>query len=126
MANEITVRSRMKVVKDGRVLHDSGNVVQQEDMGSDGGGKPGFQKIGTTYELIDVTDLLTVRWVEVINLDDTNYIEIGHETGGSVFHPFLELGPGQSNKFRMADGPILAMKADTAECQVSVKCWDAP
>ncbi len=51
------------------------------------------QEIGTSEEILETGDVATPGWAVFVNLDDTDYVEIGNFTGGT-FYPFLKLKPG--------------------------------
>ena len=53
----------------------------------------GTQTIGTTYEAITTGDLGSAGWAYFINLDSTNFVEIGLEVA-AAFQGFLKLPPG--------------------------------
>lgn len=72
------------------------------------------QPIGTGAETVVVTDLTTEGWCFMRNLDDTNFIEIGPDSGGQV--DFMKLLAGEFAVFPLAPGTVIKATADTAEC----------
>lgn len=76
------------------------------------------QVIGTTAEEINIGDIAADMAAVVIkNLDATNYIEIGGDSGLTVFK--IKLMPGQFCIFRPTNLSIYA-KANTADVRVQV------
>jgi C4-dicarboxylate-specific signal transduction histidine kinase len=76
------------------------------------------QVIGTSSELITLGDISGAPGYFIIkNLDSTNYIEIGGDTGLTVFK--LKLKPGQHHAFQPSAAAIYA-KANTASVRVQV------
>lgn len=74
----------------------------------------GVQEIGTTEEeLTQIAELGTPGYVYAVNLDDTNYVEIGSTTG--VYD--IKLKPGEIAVWRHNSGTVYA-KANTAACLV--------
>ena len=87
-------------------------------MTGNGGGNPGLQNIGTTYEAISFGDI-TPGLVFAKNLDDTNYVELGLDVS-LTFYPLIKLEPGDECVFRLAGSVSLYGKANTAavDCQI--------
>ena len=76
------------------------------------------QVIGTSSETITLGDISGAPGGFVIkNLDSTNFVEIGGDSGLTVFK--LKLLPGQFHFFQPSSGTIYA-KADTASVRVQV------
>jgi len=74
----------------------------------------GVQAIGTTEEEIaQGADLGTPGYMLIINLDDTNYVEIGSTTG--VYD--IKLKAGEFALYRHNSATVYA-KANTAACNV--------
>ena len=72
------------------------------------------QEIGTTEEILASGDIATPGWAVFLNLDDTNFIEIGSYVGGT-FYPFLKLLPGDKVLCRLGVSTSeLYSKSDTA------------
>ena len=99
MANEITVNLNV-VVRKGNLAETVSANFRATQTGT-GGPTPGVLSISTAGEDVTLTDLVTPGLCVVQNVDSTNYIEMGvHD--GAVFHPFLELQPGESYVFRFS------------------------
>ena len=66
------------------------------------------------HEALVVTGLTTlgVAWFE--NMDDTNFVEIGVDVGGT-FYPFQRINPGEAWPIRLSQSATVYAKADTAE-----------
>lgn len=55
----------------------------------------------------------------MINLDSTNYVDIGVEASGGAIFGFCRLKPGEPNgPFRVKPSVTLRSQANTASCQV--------
>ena len=110
MANEITFQGTLKFAKNGiveqRTLNCKADVAGAITAG-------GVQKIGTTHEALVMGDIGTAGWARFMNIDATNYVELGIVTGGT-FYPFAKLKPGETFPLRLGTNAPYA-KANTAE-----------
>ena len=77
---------------------------------------PGGVNIGTSEETINFGDI-TPGWVEIVNLDDTNFVDLGFSTG--VYG--ITLPVNGVCLFKMKSGATLYAKADTAACEISIR-----
>jgi hypothetical protein len=74
------------------------------------------QTIGTTSELVDFGDITGApQFVMIQNLDADNFIELGGDSGLTVFK--LQIPAGQSSIFSPSSGTLYA-KADTADVRI--------
>jgi hypothetical protein len=76
----------------------------------------GVQNIPTTAAGTALTfssSVSTAGWAWFINLDSTNYVEIGGQTGGTTFIPIVRIKPGGFAFFRAATTTLYA-RANTA------------
>lgn len=81
------------------------------------------QNIGTTSETIDFGNISgTPQAVMIRNLDATNFVEIGGDTGLTVFK--IKIPKGQSTIIYPSSGTIYA-KADTAAVNILVTACEA-
>lgn len=79
--------------------------------------------VGTTEETLTITDISTLGIVYLINLDTTNYVQIGVSTG--VY--FCRLKPSASDIpacFRLEPGVTLYGKANTSPVKVLVGIYE--
>ena len=82
----------------------------------------GVQQVGTSAELVTFPGDLTTEGITEIhirNLDATNYIEIGGDSGQTVFKckiPAL----GYMKFYPSSGNPTLYAKANTAACNIGV------
>lgn len=114
MSNEITLLSGLSVANgnDREELKTGPNIVYANQT-TPGSTKP-TQLIGTSEEDIVLTDITTPGWVEILNLDSTNYCQLGPKSGGSMI-PFLKLLPGKTaGPFYLDDSVTMRAKANTA------------
>lgn len=111
MANEITVTTNLSAVK-GNLSYSRAYTARVTMATARKDGK--VQTIGTAYEaLTPAADLTTNGWAIFINLDATNYVEIGVEVA-AAFYPAVRLNAGESALFRAAQGVTLYARANTA------------
>lgn len=120
MANEIYANVNVRVAKNGATVDD--NITFNLDMTGDDMLK-GTQVIGTTAETVSFGDITGAPGMVVIkNLDDTNFIELGGDSGLTVFK--LTLLPGQFCLFDPSSATLYA-KADTADVRIQVLATEA-
>jgi hypothetical protein len=119
MANEITQTTTLLASKGGAAV--SMTASTRIDM-TGNGMVQATQSIGTTAELVDFADLAGApASVAIKNLDPTNFIEIGGDSGLTVFK--LKLRAGQSALFQPSSATLYA-KADTAAVRVQIVAMD--
>jgi hypothetical protein len=112
MANELNVGITLSFSKGGarvtRAFTDSitvsGNVGQQA-----------VQTVGTSEEALTAhSDIGTIGYVFLHNMDSTNYVEFGRTTGVYT----IKLQAGEPALFRLTSGTTLYAKANTSACDV--------
>ena len=115
MANEITANISTRATKNGATVDFRSNnriTMAGNEMVSL------TQSVGTTSEVLLLGELVTAPGVLAIkNLDSTNYIEIGGDSGLTVFK--LKLLPGQFCQFQPTSATIY-VKANTAAVRIQV------
>jgi hypothetical protein len=115
MANEVTFACNLKAVKNGAIINQSSNMVASmtgDDM------MQNTQNIGTTAELVTFGDITGApQQVMIKNLDATNFIELGGDSGLTVFK--IKLLAGLSCLFTPSSA-ILYAKANTASVLIMV------
>ncbi len=118
MANEITVQSSISVRNAGFIFPKQGET-KQITQSVLGGGLPGYVKVATTAggEVITVTDVASLGWMYIKNLDAVNFVTYGPTSGGAMI-PFGKLKPLESAIIRLVPGIVLRVLADTAECKI--------
>jgi len=80
--------------------------------------------VGTSEEALTVGDISTLGRIYFKNLDSTNYVDIGPDSGGSMVG-CIRLKPGEEHWFRSKPGITWKGQANTAACKVEVKiCED--
>lgn len=116
MADEITLQHSIAVRK-GELAFSYDSTRYQVDMTGTGGPTPGYVTIGTTEESIAFSELGTLGFVMLKNLDSTNYVRWGFATGvyGGRLNPGECAGP-----FRLNPGTTLYLIANTASCKCLV------
>jgi hypothetical protein len=119
MANEITVTARIQV-RNGALIDDftpGNDQVTQTTIGQDSH----IQSIGTSEEVVTVaSDVATLGVFGFKNLDTTNFVTIGPESGGAMVG-FLKLKAGEVAIGRFKTGIVIRAQADTAA--VNLMTW---
>jgi hypothetical protein len=81
------------------------------------------QDVGTSHEAIAIPgDIATPGWAEFVNLDPTNYVEIGVVVS-ATFYPVAKLKAGEPAMFRIAGSVTLYAKANAVACPVEVRVY---
>lgn len=91
------------------------------DQAAEGGPSPGTVNVGTVEETIDLSELGSEGMAVLINLDDTNYVQLGASAGSYL----LKLMPGEPQLVRLTPGLTLYAKANTATCIVAFNIFEA-
>lgn len=121
MANELTVTSNIQAAKNGASITPGAKIKQITMSGTHM--QSLVQDIGTSAELIDFNDISGApEYVRITNLDSTNYVELGGDSGLTVFKHKLK--PGYFAQFPPSSATLYA-KANTATCQVQVDAVEA-
>lgn len=116
MANEITLSTNLQLTNGGTK---AGRNVSKRISQSTARHSGNVQNIGTTQEAVVVaSDIATPGFASFVNLDATNYLEIGLVVS-ATFYPLAKLEPGEPAVFRLATGTFYA-KANTAACDLEV------
>ena len=65
------------------------------------------------------TNVATYGWAVFLNLDPTNYVEVGLQTGGTTFLPFIRLLPGDgAAELPLSPGVSYFARSHTAACNL--------
>lgn len=115
MANQIQAQFSFTLQNGDHSEHVEVNDFQDSQTGL-GAHKP-ILSIGTVEEVVSFGDVTTPKYLFFRNLDDTNFVQIGPESGGALV-PLASPGPGQWGFLPLDPGVILRAKADTAACKV--------
>lgn len=83
----------------------------------------GVLSIGTSDEAVTFTDISTLGWLIMRNLDTSNYVEWGPESGGAMV-AVGRMEAGEVAVFRLKPGITLRLQANTAACRVEFKCYN--
>jgi len=120
MANEITQTVNLTVSKNN--ASSSFSCIKRIDM-TGSAITQATQSIGTTAEVLALGDIVTAPGnLAIKNLDSTNYIEIGGDSGLTVFK--VKLLAGQSLIFTPTSATIYA-KANTAAVLIQALAIEA-
>lgn len=120
MANEITQTISLSVSKNG--ASSSISKTKRIDQTGDEHIKS-TQVIGTTAETLGLGDITgTPSQISITNLDATNFVEIGGDSGLTVFK--IRVSKGETVIFRPTSSTIYA-KADTADVRVEILAIEA-
>lgn len=116
MADEITINASIRV-RNGNLRADINPGSLQIDQAAARGPAPGSVNVGTSEEAIGFGELATLGLLMIHNLDATNFVDFGPESGGAMVAA-VRVKPGEVALFRMVPGTTYRAKADTAACNV--------
>ena len=94
------------------------------DQSAVGGSVPGVVSIGTSEEDVDLSELSTLGWLYMRNLDTTNYVSYGKKDGSNNMQAIGRMEAGEPCLFRLEPGATLRMQANTAACNVLIKAFE--
>jgi hypothetical protein len=117
MSDEITVSASLKV-RNGNLRADINPGALQIDQAVARGPSPGSVNVGTSEEVISFAELATLGWCLIQNLDATNYVDFGPESGGAMVAA-IRVEAGEVALFRLVPGTTYRAKANTAACNVA-------
>lgn len=117
MANEITISAKL-AVSNGN-LSDNLTVNQRVDQAAALAHNPVID-VGTSEEVIGTGDIGTLGWVIFRNLDATNYVDIGPESGGSMVAMIRAEAGEVAGPFRLKPGITLRAQANTAAVKLAM------
>ncbi len=123
MANEIQVSAALSCTNGNFVLPTIGGGVTSVTQSTLGGGGPGYLSIGTSEEVVAFTDIGTLGYCYIKNLDTTNYVTFGPESGAAMV-AVGRLKAGESCVLRLEPGITFRMKANTAAVKVQIICLE--
>ena len=119
MANEITASVSLSVSKSGASVSGSGSA--SADMANDEMVAL-VQQVTTSAASLTKGDISVIGWLYARNMDATNYVELGLDSG--MTQVFAKLQPGKACLIPMALSNVYA-KANTATCRVNVVMSEA-
>ena len=115
MANEIRTQISQSVTNGN--LSDSVSLAFQTDQAT-AVLADGVQIVGTTHEALSLGDVTSMGPSTIVNLDATNFVELGIDQAGS-FVPVLEIAAGEAQTgIKAASGVTLYVQADTASVKI--------
>lgn len=118
MANEITIQTGMGLTN-GKLVSPSSLSTFQLDQAT-GRSASFVQDIGTSEETISFGDVVP-GYVELINLDASNFVTWGNVTAN--LDQKVSANGGRAC-FEMVSGGVLIIKADTATCKVKITAFN--
>lgn len=87
-------------------------------------GRGGYvQSIGTSEEIVQFGDVVTAGYLVLRNLDETNWVEYGPESGGAMVS-FGKLKPGEVAVLRLKPGVVMRAKADSGAVKLDVRLYE--
>ncbi len=138
MASEASIRTSLQI-KSGKLEYRSQPTAFLADVSGSKGPTPGAIAATIAGVDVDLSELTVNGLCRIMNLDDTNFIEVGVWDGVS-FYPMMDLLAGESFVFRLSadlgkefgtgtgttgtDVNTLRIKADTASCDVLVEAFE--
>lgn len=117
MANEITLNVSMAVVN-AKLKASFAPGTLQVTQAAVGGHFP-IISVGTSDEAIDDGDVGTLGYVAFRNLDSTNYVDIGPDSGGAIV-PMIRLEAGDVAIMRVKPGITMRAQANTAAVKLQM------
>lgn len=72
---------------------------------------------------VDFGDISNAGWCTLQNLDDTNFVEYGPNSGGAMI-PFGKLLPGEYAVLRLSPSIVMRAQADTAPVKLDVTVYE--
>ena len=124
MANEITTTFSLSCSKGSLTF--SRSFTKQITMSASAPNVAGgTQAIATTSggEAVGLGDVATNGVAYFVNLDATNYVEIGINQGGT-FYPLIRLNAGEGTVLRLAQGVTPYARANTASAIIEYHIFD--
>ena len=115
MANEISITTALRLTN-GLLNVPSTQKTTQFDQTTARGGGPGSVDVATSETTVEFGDIVP-GFVEVVNLDATNYVDYGVVTGQLGFRLRANGGRGL---FELGPSEALIMQANTAACKVQI------
>lgn len=119
MANEITVTANLSCTNGAFSFASKENALRINQT-TQGGGGPGVVTVTTSDAAVSLGSYTAKGYCFIKNLDGTNYVEFGPESGGAIVK-MIKLKPGEYAMFRLVSTATLRAQANTA----SVKCYIA-
>lgn len=117
MADEISITAKLAVTNGGFKQTFDASALKR-DQGTLGAHSP-ILSIGTSEETISAGDVATLGYVAFKNLDATNYVDIGPDSGGSMVG-MVRLEAGDVGIFRLKPGITLKAQANTAAVKLQM------
>jgi hypothetical protein len=115
MANEVTFSVSLKATKNNATVNQTANLTA--DM-TGTQMTQATQNIGTTAELVDFGDITGApQFVLIRNLDATNFVEVGGDSGLTVFK--IKIPAGKANLVSPSAVPLYA-KANAAPVNIQL------
>lgn len=122
MSNEISFQANLSIRKgelnDVRALSGVHTLNAASPAKAAGVASIGF----AAHEALPMGDVAAAGWAAFKNLDATNFVTIGIDSGGT-FHATIKLKAGESCVARLASNAPYA-KADTAAVKLQYEIWD--
>lgn len=115
MADEITITTGLRLLN-GDLTVPSTNKTRKFNQTTQRGGNPGTVDVGTSEETISFGDCVP-GFVEIVNLDATNFVQLGFSTGVYGMRLLANGGPAL---FYLETGATIYAKADTAEVRLRI------
>jgi hypothetical protein len=118
MASEITINGSLAVTNG--ISVESYNPGQLRANQATVGAHGPTVAVPAADTVISFGSLVTPRWIMFRNLDPSNYVQIGPESGGAMV-PMIRLQAGEvSQPIPLEPGIVLRWKSHTAICKVKM------
>jgi len=139
MADEARITSSLFISNVGKLVYQSQPTAFTADVSTAKGPTPGVVVATTAGVNVDLSVLTVPGFCRIMNLDSTNFVEVGI-WDGSTFYPMLDILAGHfvtvmlsaslGDEFGTGTGTSgpginrLRVKADTASCNVVVEAFE--
>jgi hypothetical protein len=116
MSDEIQVQSTLIVTRSGVTSKQNAQCYLDQ---STPGSWYSEQTVGTSQGDLSLSGITSPVAVNLVNLDETNFIEWGPKSGGTMV-PLGKLPPGANSQVILWPGVVLRAVADTAPCVLAI------
>lgn len=123
MAEEIKIQASLEVTNGNFFFPKIGQPIQLVTQTRPNGGLPGTVTATTAGNTVSLSGLVTPRWAWIHNLDNANFVQVGH-FDGTTFHPSIRLKANEWCVVPLEPTMTLRVKADTDDVELQVIVLD--
>jgi hypothetical protein len=122
MANEINVTARLSV--NNGSFRDQPPPITLQPNQAVAGGELVSPTIPAADTAIVMPALTCYGYAMLVNLDATNYVDVGPDNGSGAILPTLRLNAGEVALLRLYPGVSLRARANTAAVRISLRVYE--